>query len=307
MRSRTDDDWPNFTPGDEILLQVPVTAATLAHLERWTCPRAPRPELVLAGMARRSASDEEAQNRREKESGKYLHVRCDPEPVVVVWDVDEVLKDCSGSMCRHLNPVFGSNTSPDEWTDLDFWKRFTSSKEDFDRAMIEHQVYEHCDPIKGARYVVERIAGHNVWRQMIVTGRGLHPRAADMTAESFTRDGIGQYFERIVVVDNGASKLPALRSIARNQGPIAAYIEDNPVHAQAAIDHKLASAVFLIDKPWNRDSDCGAIRLSSIHEIEQALRAWFPRRFTPTLPMGSDIGGFGDLSQQVGPPDPEKI
>lgn len=165
----------------------------------------------------------------------------------VIFDCDDVVLNLRDRMQSALTLYTGTDIPWEKWEYFHLPYVYPElSIMDIQAALIEHEAIENCKPEPGIHDVFELVSslGFDI---KILTARGWHPNAYQITTDSLNDAGLLHYISEISIVPLQQCKSETVR---RYNTHTFAIVEDNHDNLNAIspyVDHS-----FLIDRPWNR-------------------------------------------------------
>lgn len=161
----------------------------------------------------------------------------------MAFDLDEVLGDFWGSLSPVLHDLFPNMPSVSELSDYNGVPAQLGMTDDqFLALLIEHQVLEFEKPVKGA---AEFLAGcREQGHVQVVTARGFHPRARQITEEWLNRWEIP--CDDLVITGPGQ---PKSEHLTRN---VSWFIDDAIHNVLDVKSSGRAQRTAIMVRPWNK-------------------------------------------------------
>ena len=168
-----------------------------------------------------------------------------PRRKVIVWDLDDTIADFAETVCGRLPAIDGRKADWRDWVDYDTCCGvFATSYAGFIDALIRSQVLEACTPLPGVRDIIAGFHARGC-EQVMITARGWHPTAVEITEDWLVRHGLRGFFSAVQIVDG--TKVDAINAY----GAIDTYVEDAVHHVAAALDRCHVGRVVMRSRPWN--------------------------------------------------------
>lgn len=178
--------------------------------------------------------------------------------MTVVLDLDDVLANLRQSLYEALHRVSGVDRHWSDWTHYDLRRHFPPVAHELDRVLIEQRALESCAPEPGAAELTRTLRARGV-AVAIVTARGWHPQARELTRQWLHDHGIA--FDRLDVVALGGNKV----EITSRMEQVALAVDDHPAHVDRYRQSGLP--VLMMDRPWNREHP----HRPRIHHVSEIL------------------------------------
>lgn len=162
-------------------------------------------------------------------------------------DIDDVIADFWEAGIPIFNKKYGVDAKKEDFDQFDAMSRvYNITYQDFLDTIINENMFERMKPYSGVPEVVQgyREAGAEV---IMVTSRGFHPNAFDLTKEFLDRHEIP--FDQLHIKASGRTKDEYI------DGAIDIFVDDLPDNL---IDIKLsgkARRLAMIHQPWNTGVD----------------------------------------------------
>lgn len=165
--------------------------------------------------------------------------------MTIILDLDDVLANLRESLHRILHRETGINLHWQHWQHYDLRRHYRLDNPELDELLVREQLLEHCEPELDAPHVTQQLAALGL-RLIIVTARGWHPRAAQITRAWLDRHGIA--YDDLRVVPLGANKLDAIQDCT----DIRLAVDDHPRN----VDHFRQQGIpaLIMDRPWNTNT-----------------------------------------------------
>ena len=168
----------------------------------------------------------------------------------IVWDIDDVLTPTSHAFYQAALRTHGYCPHPDAWTDY-LWGQHIGLPEGLEtqQYLIEHRVIETCEPYDYTDQALSltKAAG---FLNILLSARAWHPRPWWATMEWAARYVLDSYIDVMEFVKVEEPKHDRLMKICEDYD-VRAFVEDNHVHAVAAI--AIVPQVFHGRRAWNKD------------------------------------------------------
>lgn len=139
------------------------------------------------------------------------------------------------------------------WREFDRYDMFAPYMDvgRFHQMLLDNRVLETCPADEGAVETVRAIreAGAKV---AVVTSRGFHPRALEVTQTWMAERDIE--VDHLSIVPLGHTKVEAL---SRLPGQLLGYVDDYLVHLDSVsgLARERGTDLYVIDRPWNQGDD----------------------------------------------------
>lgn len=183
------------------------------------------------------------------------------EQKIAVFDCDDVLANCRDIFKLALTEILGYEISVEDLINFDISSIFPAASWDLlSKWMIENHAFERMKPEIMASQTVRHFHDECNYKTIVLTARGFHPKAQELTEEWLKVYNIP--IDEVIVVLETECKSKVLKEL----GEVDFYVEDNHDHTEAACGLDNVKRIFLIDRPWNRDGECGE-RISCISDV----------------------------------------
>jgi uncharacterized HAD superfamily protein len=185
-------------------------------------------------------------------------------------DIDDVLAKFAPKMHACLNSRYPGIKPVSEW-DTFFWSEINGIPYDsFIQHIIEDDLLTTCEAIPSAVRAMNTIrdSGHQI---VLITSRGYHPRAYELTHAWLTRNNIP--FDDLVIVPAKHTKAQA--TIGKYPKGFMYMIDDNADNLDDMKEAGLVTNTILIDQPWNqsrKDYKAGISRFQTLSDFVFALK-----------------------------------
>ena len=185
-------------------------------------------------------------------------------------DIDDVLGNLGEPLNASLNALTGRAVPFHHWNHFRFFEFYGMEVDQFLNRIIDEKLLTEMPPYEGAQRALASIreAGADV---VLITARGYHPQAEDVTLEWLERHGM--HFDDLIIVPEGQSK----GEIAKQRYPngFTVMIDDNANNLDSMKSFGLVQQTVLVDQPWNhsrKDYRHGINRFSGIHQYVESLK-----------------------------------
>lgn len=184
-----------------------------------------------------------------------------------VFDCDEVLCDFVPSFLRAAAAAFPELVNKIN----DVADMMSFSHDDMEHIvphLIEQRAIEMSLPMKRATETVQLVRDLGA-TPVIMTARGWHPNAKELTIEWCARWDLG--IEDVIVVDLAHDKAEVINRLNNVIG----FVDDSATHIRSAIAHTDVPNLYLFDQPWNQGSCTSEMVVTRVHshnDLQRAIR-----------------------------------
>ena len=192
-------------------------------------------------------------------------------------DIDDVLADFSAMLSASLMRRYPNALPHQYWDSFDVCTSFSIDYENFLQHIIDDEIIERCLPFDHAKKAMDQLyaCGAEI---VLITSRGYHPVAQELTKAWLTKHGIPH--SDLIIVPHGQTKAEA--SIHQYPKGFQAMIDDLPKNLDDMQRAGLTSQPVLITRPWNKDRTdfrLGANRFNSVLDYVNHLKKSYRRDF----------------------------
>lgn len=165
--------------------------------------------------------------------------------MTIILDLDDVLANLRESLYQVLGRATGIERHWRDWQHYDLRRHYQLDSPALDALLVREQALEACQPEPGAAALTQALAALGL-RQIIVTARGWHPRAAEVSRAWLAQHGM--VYDDLRVVPLGGNKLEAIQDCP----VIQLAVDDHPRHV--ARYQQQGIPVLIMDRPWNQEA-----------------------------------------------------
>lgn len=171
--------------------------------------------------------------------------------MTIILDLDDVLANLRESLHRILHRETGIDLHWKHWRHYDLRRHYLLESPALDALLVREQALESCEPEPGAAAATRALVALGL-RVVIVTARGWHPRAADITRAWLEHQAMA--FDDLRVVPLGGNKLQAIGDCR----DIRLAVDDHPTHVTRYRERGIPALI--MDRPWNLDTPGDRVR-----------------------------------------------
>lgn len=196
-------------------------------------------------------------------------------------DIDDVLAWFAAAVHKSLCTRYQNIKPVAQWNSF-LWSDINDiSYDDFIQMMIDDNLLTDCIPVPGAVLAMQKIHASGT-PLVLITARGYHPQAYELTHAWLTHHGIP--FDDLIIVPKGQTKAQA--AMSKYPKGFVYMIDDNADNLDHMRDAGLVSNTILIDQPWNQDRKdfkMGSSRFRTISDFVFSLQYAAGREDRPPL------------------------
>lgn len=184
-----------------------------------------------------------------------------------VIDLDDTLSGLRYPLMDTMNRLSGKNIHWENWGFLDIEQLYGISNDEFLDIAGEHFLLERSHPHPETRDFMFKLHEAGV-ETTILTARGWHPRAKEMTRDWFNLYDIPH--TQIVVCDLECKKADYIRHMDN----VLFTVDDSTRHCNGyhTMEVNRPEYVFVYDMPWNTANlEPGVIRIKNLHDISNHI------------------------------------
>lgn len=182
----------------------------------------------------------------------------------LVLDADDTICNFRHGAMIALNTETGKNIHWKSWDTYNLQNVYDMPREKFLDILIQHKVIETIEPHLEAKEIMQ-LAKDNGYRIVILTARGWHPNAKQITESWLVQHSLP--FDEAVVTSLEDCKAEVLRKL----GKVHIAVDDNAKHCTAFSNCDNIEHAFLYDQPWNVSACDKLTRIDTLHGIKGAI------------------------------------
>lgn len=183
---------------------------------------------------------------------------------ILAFDCDGILSNLVPGMSMMCQEVSGKKCDPSEWIDYGHYTNLGMTDKQYLDGLVSYKVLETATAHYGAAEAITRAIAEGC-AIALITARGFHPNAEDVTRAWLEQNGI--HVDYLILVGPNETKIKALLSLPN----VIAYVDDYLSHLESLTAAEMSIPLFLMDQPWNRE-DKKFSRVHSVHEfVDKAM------------------------------------
>ncbi|MGR5365816.1 hypothetical protein [Photobacterium damselae] len=163
----------------------------------------------------------------------------------IILDIDDVMVDCSGLLCKHFNTI-GSQAKVEDYKEFNFPQYHGLTLEDLTRVINEEDVFLNVSLFSGVKDAINKLIA-NGYGVHLVTSRGAYEDAYEKTLKFLFDSRIN--FDTLSVVDSTCEKKSSAYKHLIDISNEIFIIDDNLDNLIDAHEHDICAVC--IDRPWN--------------------------------------------------------
>jgi uncharacterized HAD superfamily protein len=183
---------------------------------------------------------------------------------VVVLDLDDTLACLKRPLMKVLNKITGKSIHWKEWDRYDICSIYDISHESFRDMLIDSDILLGLNPYEDSIKFVNEIKdlGYEI---VIVTARGWHPNAYDVTSQWLKNNDV--HYDKLFITNHNEPKYKKLQNYNR----IKLAVDDSYKNIQDYIESGKIDNVVLFHHPWNKNYNYDKI-INNIYEAMDYVR-----------------------------------
>ena len=178
--------------------------------------------------------------------------------MVIILDLDDVLANLRESLYQVMRDATGIDLHWQQWRHYDLCKHFNIAKQPLEDILMRTQALEGCQPEPDAIAMTAKLRQLG-YKLHIITARGWHPTAEQLTSDWLQRHGV--HYDALDVVPLGGNKLDVLPPADE----IRFAVDDHPNNIRRYEDNAIPT--LMVEMPWNAEYRGQTQRINSLNAV----------------------------------------
>lgn len=193
-----------------------------------------------------------------------------PQPdQVIVFDMDDCLSFSRPQFAAALNAATGKDIPWEDWTEsYDLTKTYGLDAKGLLDVWAAANCFQNAVPEDGARDILDFCKSQG-FKIVILTARGWHPEAAEITAQWMQDHGL--YYDEIIISGYGKTKRDAIAELQARGDRVLIFVDDHLDHLKDVAALVPRIELVLVDRPWNSSKELDSSSHRIFH-LDQLLR-----------------------------------